>query len=141
MIVFEGGLLTEGTEAQKFYYLEEQMAMDMNLPNLENVYKLLESCNSFIPKEQIEAFQNSLYTKNKNWIESHEFNNATTKKERLDKLNLLHQNAQTHTTKFKLINFAQILKCTIFLMVHFLLYQTQKINFTNSFKKSNFAFL
>lgn len=43
-------LVREGSEDMKRFYLNEQIALKQNLPNLESFYKLLKSSSSFMHK-------------------------------------------------------------------------------------------
>lgn len=62
--VMEKGLLKEGTHAEKKYYLDEQMAIDVNLLNLENFYLLLSDSANFLGKKKADAYDAAFYDKN-----------------------------------------------------------------------------
>lgn len=63
-------LVKEGSEDMKRFYLNEQIALKQNLPNLESFYKLLLSCSQFIRSDELFEISDSFSEKNENYIEN-----------------------------------------------------------------------
>lgn len=62
-IVLHPRLIKEGTEEQKLYFINEQEAMDNNLPHFGGFLNLLRSCKS-LTKEEKQTIAGAFYNKN-----------------------------------------------------------------------------
>lgn len=75
-LVMEKGLLKEGTDVQKKYYLDQQMSLESNLPNFTNFYRLLVASRNLLGLKQAMEYARSFQTKNQMAIENLELDDA-----------------------------------------------------------------
>ena len=64
LIMIKKGLIKEGTNEQKRYYLREQETLSLNLPCTMQFYGLLGSCKNFMSKDEMREIAVNFYNKN-----------------------------------------------------------------------------
>ena len=78
-------LVESGSEELKRFYLNEQIALKQNLPNLESFYKLLKSSSSFMHYTEVYAVAENFTKKNESYVNNNiDWEDENKKKYKLD---------------------------------------------------------
>lgn len=96
MSLMDKGLDEIGSQEQKLFYIEEQLALKSNLPNFQGFYKLLGSCSDFLGQEELDAKAIQFFEKNKREIEKAiQWDSEEEQKQKMEKLIEEYNNFQS----------------------------------------------
>ncbi len=69
-LAMETGLLKDGTNEEKKFYLDEQMGIDVNVLTFDDFYLLLAKSRAFLGLKAANAYSNAFYAKNNEQIQT-----------------------------------------------------------------------
>ncbi|OYQ34705.1 hypothetical protein CHU92_11455 [Flavobacterium cyanobacteriorum] len=90
-ILMEKGLPEHGTQEEKLFYLNEQLRLDDNFPNINNFYSLLLSSRDFLKDEELTGMADAFYEKNNKSIEKATWPTETQKRNKEKTLRMAHR--------------------------------------------------